>query len=203
MMGRTHLLLGFNMLWLLEGIGIVASTLEMPAPMADGGGFALCAGAAALGALLPDMDASSSLLQNVAFGGVRPLAPVARALNRRFGHRGFLHSLPALGVLAWLTAPLPFVLPLIGVGFDGWIWFWIWFSLLLGYLSHLLGDACTKSGVPLFWQIGALQQRSVRLLPSGYRLTTGSQAEEMVFVVSGALALALALRHLPAPFGAS
>jgi inner membrane protein len=192
MMGRTHALLGFNCLWLLEGVGSASSILGGGSPLADAGRFTLCAIAVTLGSLLPDLDAPASLLQGVSLGGIRPVAPVAWMLHRQFGHRGFLHSLPALGLLAILTA-------LIG-GATGSFDFWIWLALCLGYLSHLLGDACTKSGVPLFWRIGAFRRRSIHILPRGFRLTTGSQVEEMVFAFLGAAALVLALRHMPGGF---
>jgi inner membrane protein len=192
MMGRTHLLLGINSLWLLEGAGAVTLPLLGTAPLSAPERFALCVASASLGALLPDLDASSSLLQNVSLGGVRPLIPLGQALHRHFGHRGFLHSLRALWTLGALTSPL--------LLFDLPLYYWPWLCLLLGYGSHLLGDACTKSGVPLLWQPSALKQRSIHLLPKSLRLTTGSQAEEAVFALLGALALALVLRHLP--FGA-
>jgi inner membrane protein len=194
MMGRTHLLLGLNALWLLEGIGSMALTMGMPAPLAvplgNGERFVLCTGLATLGALLPDLDAASSLLQNASIKGVQPLVPLGQVLHRRYGHRGYLHSLSALARVGFLSSPLLLL--------DIALWFWPWVSLLLGYLSHLLGDACTKSGVPLFWKANALKQQSFHLLPKPLRLTTGSQAEEAVFALLGALALSLALRHLPA-----
>lgn len=206
MMGRTHLLFGLNALWLLEGMRSVALTMGMPAPLAEPLGlavplgnaerFVLCIGLVMLGALLPDLDASSSLLQNASIKGVQPLAPLGQLLHHRYGHRGFLHSLAALGRVGMLSSPLLLL--------DVALWFWPWVSLLLGYASHLLGDACTKSGVPLFWQANAsgkanaLKQQSFHLLPKPLRLTTGSQAEEAVFALLSALALSLALRHLPA-----
>ncbi|HEY0075473.1 MAG TPA: metal-dependent hydrolase [Abditibacteriaceae bacterium] len=199
MMGRTHLLLGLNALWLLEGMGSVVMTMGMPAPLAEPLGlavplgnaerFVLCTGLAMLGALLPDLDAASSLLQSASIKGVQPLVPLGQVLHRRYGHRGFLHSLSALGRVGILSSPLLLL--------DLSLWFWPWVSLLLGYLSHLLGDACTKSGVPLFWKANALKQQSFHLLPRPLCLTTGSQAEEAVFAFCGALDLMLALRHLP------
>jgi inner membrane protein len=213
MMGRTHALLGLNSLWLLEGAGSTLQPLNGPLPL-DGGAFALCAGAAVLGALLPDLDAPNSLLQQASFAGVRPLAPLGRMLNRRLGHRGFLHSPGALGLLALITAPLTFGLAGMAGSLQGGADGWAWLSLLLGYASHLLGDACTKSGIPKsgiskrgipsgihsgipLGTRSAPPPRRLHLLPPRLRLTTGSAAEEAVFALCGALALALALRHLP------
>jgi membrane-bound metal-dependent hydrolase YbcI (DUF457 family) len=200
MMGRTHLLLGFNALWLLEGIGLVATAWGTQAPLTiplgNAEAFTLGTVAVMFGALLPDLDAASSLLQSASVKGVQPFMPIGQVLHQRYGHRGFLHSLRALGWLAVLSSPVLLL--------DLSLWFWPWMSLMLGYGSHLLADACTKSGVPLFWRAnaswkgGALKQQSFHLLPKPLRLTTGSQAEEAVFALCGVMALAL--RHLPASY---
>lgn len=170
MMGRTHLLLGINALWLLE-VG--------PLPSPDR--FVLAVAGAALGSLLPDLDARASLLQSLHVGGVRPLVLPARGLHRLFGHRGTLHSLLALGVLALLSLPLLGIEPL------------LWLGLLLGYASHLVGDACTRHGVPLFFP----RRTRVHLLPKLLRLSTGSLAEDALFVLLALGCLTLLLRHLP------
>ncbi len=182
MMGRTHALLGLSCLWLLE--------LGPPTPPDR---FALAAMGAVIGALLPDLDAQSSLLQTVRVGGIAPFALPARGLSRAFGHRGATHSLLALGVLALLALPLLGIEPL------------AWLGLLLGYLSHLLGDACTKSGVPLLFP----RRQKIHLLPKSVRLSTGSLAEEGVFMVMAVPVITLLLRHLllgaatPVDFSAS
>lgn len=181
MMGRTHLLLGLSSLWLLEGSGVLnAGTLNSLLNVADNNRFLLCLVACGVGSLLPDLDASTSLLQNLTVGGIRPLILPARVLHRQFGHRGFLHSFLALGLVALSASPL--------LQID----FWVWLSLSLGYLSHLLGDACTKSGVPLLYP----RHRVVHLLPRPWRLTTGSLAEEAIFGLLAIGALTLLLRHL-------
>lgn len=169
MMGRTHALLGLNSLWLLE-VGLPPSSDR----------FVLCALGAALGSLLPDLDARASLLQSLRVGGVAPLVLPARLINRALGHRGALHSLLALGVLSVLTLPLLNFEPL------------LWLGLLLGYGSHLVGDACTRHGILLFFP----DRRRVHLLPKPLRLSTGSLAEEALFVMLEVLSLALLLRHL-------
>lgn len=170
MMGRTHLMLGAASLWLLRPLPDLVSTDDL-APM-----LAL----AAFGALLPDLDASSSTLRHLRIGGLTPFVPLSQVLHGRFGHRGALHSLWGLGVLALLVLPLLIWLP--------WRWY---LSLLLGYASHLAGDACTRSGIPLLYP--RLERR--HLLPSFLRLTTGSPAEEVVFVM---LALSVLLLLLSA-----
>ncbi len=52
-------------------------------------------------------------------------------------------------------------------------------ALLLGYASHLLGDAATKSGIRLLYP----NTKTYHLLPQGWRFTTGSLAEEVVTVL--------------------
>lgn len=98
----------------------------------------------ALGSLMPDIDHPES-----AFGRRVPFLSVP--ISAIFGHRGITHSL--LAVLAL---------------FAGAAWAAAWFAhgaagptatlmtfgvlpLSVGYLSHLLGDGLTVSGLPLLW----------------------------------------------------
>jgi inner membrane protein len=85
-----------------------------------------------LGSLLPDMDHPQSYLG-------RRTYPLSVLINKSFGHRGFTHSLLSLFLFGIATAYWWSVNPL----FFGGIY--------LGYLSHLLGDMCTVSGVPLLY----------------------------------------------------
>lgn len=86
--------------------------------------------AAALGALLPDIDHPNS------WAG-RKMRVVSVPLALVLGHRGITHSLLAVaGALA--------VLAVMGVG-------WIAAPVAIGYLSHLAADGLTPSGVPLLW----------------------------------------------------
>jgi inner membrane protein len=57
-------------------------------------------------------------------------------------------------------------------------------ALSIGYLSHLLADAMTMSGVPLWWPVG---EKRVHVLPPGLRLRTGSLAEYAMLMVVGAV----------------
>ena len=88
-------------------------------------------GAAALGSLLPDIDHPKSLVG-------RRLAWVSVPVAALVGHRGVTHSL--LAVLACAA----------GLWFLGRELAWN-AALLVGYLSHLAGDALTVSGIPLLW----------------------------------------------------
>lgn len=92
-----------------------------------------------LGSLLPDIDHPKS-----AFGS--KVVPISTVISAVFGHRGVTHSLIAT----------------VGVAFGGWYFMhtanmgnvdWAPFlvGMSAGYLSHLLGDWMTNSGVPLLW----------------------------------------------------
>ncbi len=167
---RTHVLAGVGNLWLLEALpgGLTAGV--------GPGNAGLLAAVAALGALLPDLDAADSKARHLRVGGVAPLLLPSLVLHRAFGHRGLLHS--ALGlVLFGLLACLPLAL---------WFGWQPPLALWLGYASHLAADACTRTGVPLLYP-----DRTRRfLLPPRLRLVTGSPAEE-------ALLPLLALAVLP------
>jgi inner membrane protein len=83
-------------------------------------------------------------------------------VERRWGHRTVTPCLLAVGALGVVSAPLVF--------YRGTVYA----ALLVGYLSHLLADCATQSGVPLFHP-----HPTQCVLPgnSRYRVTTGSLAE--------------------------
>lgn len=87
-------------------------------------------GAAAFGALLPDIDHPQSAVG-------RRLAPISVPLSAVVGHRGVTHSLLAVALAAVV------------------LFFWGGIAMVapvvVGYLSHLLADSLTLSGVPLLW----------------------------------------------------
>ena len=92
---------------------------------------------AALGGLLPDIDHPESVIG-------RRVRVLSLPISTVFGHRGITHSLLAtgamVGVLWWITHN-PAYEP----------YRWMIAPLCIGYLSHLLGDSMTPSGVPLFY----------------------------------------------------
>jgi len=177
MTGRTHVVGGIASLWLLQFIptallpeGDIMSRLGM------------LAGVAALGALLPDLDAHDSKLQRLSVGGIAPFVLPARLLHHALGHRGLLHSALGLCLVVLLFGP-----PL--AAFLGWQ---APFALLLGYASHLLLDGCTRSGIPLRYP----NRRRWHALPLSLRLVTSSPEEEIVFALLAALALGLLVSFL-------
>src|SRR5262249_20655923 len=130
MLWRTHVLGGLSSLWLLTLVPNLVQSDTLP----------LLAVAASFGALLPDLDAEQSKLRSLSLAGVQPFALPSTAIHRTFGHRGLLHSLLGLAGVGLLS-----------VGLSFWWGGLPSLSLSLGYASHLLLDACTRSGVPLFY----------------------------------------------------
>lgn len=168
-------------------LGVVCAQMLALAPgiAADSHSSGLLAGAA-LGALLPDLDASQSMIKSLRIGRhFQPFLLPAALLHHAFGHRGFLHSLLGLGCVGAFAA-LPLGL---------WLGGQFAAALLLGYASHLAGDGCTKSGVPLWFP----RRGRWHLLPSSMRLTTGSQEEDAIFALAAGAALLLLALQLPRP----
>jgi inner membrane protein len=144
MMASTHIAFGLFSTTGLFSLFSLSLHRDLPA-----------AGAAILGSLLPDLDTPNS-----AVGRLLPF--VSAPVERRWGHRTVTHCLLAVGALGVVSAPLVF--------YRGTVYA----ALLVGYLSHLLADCATKSGVPLFHP-----HPTQCVLPgnSRYRVTTGSLAE--------------------------
>ncbi len=164
MTGPSHIALGVSSVWLLRLVPGVVGSLSVT----DGSSPGLVVGAAILGSLLPDLDAAHSTVKYLKLGArFQPFRPLAHVLSAQFMHRGPLHSLAGLGLL-WLWLGLPTLV---------WIGWQPSLSLALGMVSHLVGDASTKSGVPLLYP----RPGRWHLLPVGWRLTIGSAAEQTVF----------------------
>ena len=129
-------------------------------------------GAAAIGAWLPDVDTPHSKAGFCVY-------PLAAWLEKRFGHRTITHSFLGTAIFAALCAPLLFWPHLHA----------IYWALLLGYVSHLMADAATKSGVPMAWP-----NRRPWVFPGNedFRIRTGSAAEMGVlfcFILLGLLTI--------------
>jgi inner membrane protein len=129
---------------------------------------------AALGALgglcamLPDIDHPQSAIR-------RKTGALGTAAAFWMNHRGITHTLLAAAVFALVCALI--ARPEVAAAMAG------------GYLSHLLLDACTPSGVPF---LGPLSWRRVNLLPAALRVRTGSFAEKgVLLVLTGALFLSV------------
>jgi inner membrane protein len=85
--------------------------------------------------VLPDCDYTRSTIGKLLF-------PLAKWLNRRFGHRTITHSIPALVALTLLVS-------LVEKTYFGH--FRVSIAFCLAYWSHLLFDMCNLQGVPLMY----------------------------------------------------
>ncbi len=65
-------------------------------------------------------------------------------------------------------------------------------ALSLGYASHLIGDAGTKRGIALFYP----KRNKWHLFPQSFRITTGAEIEELIFVIFSLLIISLLLQCL-------
>jgi inner membrane protein len=90
----------------------------------------LIAGAASL---LPDIDHPKST-----FGTLVPF--LSRPISAIFGHRGITHSLFAIIAGIYIMHKYGYQTEYVA-------------AIVVGYLSHLLGDMMTDSGVPLLWPV--------------------------------------------------
>ncbi len=189
-MWRTHVLGGISALWILEMTPGITNTANV----------GVLAAVAAFGALLPDLDATSSKIRSLGVAGIQPFNPLGAALNGALGHRGVLHSPKALVFLAGCAAllslwagPVPAT------------------ALWLGYASHLALDACTKSGIPNWgtrqtlpgWTASPTERPlpsrrtgRIYLVPPICRVVTGSAGEDAYFMILAASAVALLLTHI-------
>jgi hypothetical protein len=82
---------------------------------------------------------------------------------------------------------------------------WVWISVSVGCLAHIVGDAITVDGCPMFWPIplgkrGHRQSwRMIHLLPIGIRLHTGSTIETRYVQAALFIGIGLAAWPLIAP----
>ena len=205
MLGRTHLLVGLATLggaehgtrwlqprlieagltggWLSPALGsqLPASLIQPHLMQGLPTGLALCATAVMLGALAPDIDAEQSEIKST----LGLLGSVSGLLLTLFGvrHRGLTHyGLTAMLILI-ISSLLGWRLGYADVGV----------AFGLGYLSHLLADALTLSGVPLLWPFSG----KVHLLPRPLRIRTGGPAEQVIFVGLSVIVLGLLVNLLP------
>jgi len=136
--------------------------------------------ALAVGALLPDIDTTTS-------GIGRYCKPLSGLLERKLGHRTLTHSLLGLGLFGLFASPLLLVAP------GAWAW------LLVGVLSHSLLDTANITGVPLLWPA---RVELVLVHNRGARVPYGSPREHwwLASFALGALLLAPLARDGFAPW---
>lgn len=164
---------------------IMAHNFELTPEFAQGDWLHMVPGVL-LGALLPDIDHPSSI-------SGRLLRIASIPISKLCGHRGFTHSLIAWFILLvslhqWL--PSEWAVP------NDFIQ-----AFLLGYISHLIADMLTPTGVPFLWPlplrfcfpllssksnkkaerfIAVLLAVCAFLLPMRYQINLSSQFENML-----------------------
>jgi membrane-bound metal-dependent hydrolase YbcI (DUF457 family) len=162
-----------------------------------------------LAGLLPDLDEPGALLARGtwlprAFGWplrmlIRlisiPLRLLGMVLKGVLGHRGGTHSI-AMCIIFSLALAFPITI-LLGAGGDWLIW-----TVVFGFLSHLIADSLNPSGVPWFWPLQSKHQTH-HLLPKMLRVPTESppNAREMfirLWMALAAIALIVLFCILPA-----
>ena len=131
-------------------------------------------------AQLPDIDHTKSLIGLTSY-------PIAKYLNRSYGHRTITHSLAALVTLSLLAG-------MASVYFTGHrIYGTVFF---LAYLSHLVLDMTTVQGVPLFYPF--LKNPCVVPGDPKMRFESGNlRTETMAFFFF--IAMGLSLIHISEP----
>ena len=139
------------------GYGLTAVFFELPYTAA---GVVTAAAAAAL----PDVDTLGSTVGRV-------FSPIARRIERRWGHRTATHSYLAQAAVAALA------LPCLWLG--GGAYAHLFAAAVVGYWSHPFLDTWTVQGVRLLWPWS--DRRCVfpfyNRQPTRYRTRTGSKAD--------------------------
>ena len=178
MQGYTHALVGLTAAAALNAqIGFVQPHVVKGVPV----GLAICAGFAILGALLPDVDAEDSTIKHE-MGAAGTLTSLSLKLLG-VGHRGVTHyGVTTLGVMIigyLVSARMGY--PDAGL------------ALGVGYLSHVIADALTRHGVPLWWPLPG----NFHLLPGPFRIKTGGAGESIFFMLASATFVWIALSMAP------
>lgn len=161
MTGKTHLIAG-----IICGIGL---SQVMAVDTTQQIGIVI---ATAIGSLAPDVDHPQSTINGI--------IPFFRWTHLIVGHRGALHGLwiPAILIASyWSAMPLQWLMDTIGTSYPEWLLVFLPAGGI-GWLSHILLDAMTPRGVPLFFP----WQKSIRLL-GVFSIRTGSITENLLSIV--------------------
>ncbi len=141
MTAPTHI--AFGLLTVASSFSLFSMSIHRNLPAIAG---------AIIGSLLPDVDSPRSYIGRMMLFASIPI-------ERRWGHRTITHSLLCMFALSVVTSPL--------LAYQTACYA----AILLGYMSHLIADSATKSGVPLFYP-----HTAVCVFPGSarYRVKTGS-----------------------------
>lgn len=127
MMGRNH-----------AATGVISGSLVSWAAGLPPGQALAFIGVTSACSLLPDFDHPNAMAPR-AFGW--PGRMLATLISAVFGHRTLTHSVLGVGVLSAGMAFIP-RLPL-----------FCYAAVILGCVTHILGDMLTISGVPVLWPL--------------------------------------------------
>lgn len=203
MMGRSHMLFGVTGLILGE-IAAYSTGYTLPevARIADirlPEGLVLAA-VTAVGALAPDIDHPSGLISRFKIGkgrlAYRPLESVAFVASHVAGHRKFFHSILAT-IMMFFLASYAFgelvsslQLPIVPLHLTA--------AFIWGYVSHLISDSLTRSGVPWLYVPFVPFTHVAYGPPKSMRFTTGTFMEYLVVFGFAGFTVALAyMREVP------
>lgn len=156
-MGRNHL-----------SSGVISGALVACAADLDPGQAVAFIAITSACSLLPDFDHPNATLPRMFWWPGRAMATLIASV---FGHRTLTHSVLGVGLLAAGMAFVPEIPP------------HCYAAVLLGCVTHILGDMLTVSGVPVLWP----HDRDFRI----GRMRTGGQFEMLLMqplLVLGAVA---------------
>ncbi len=119
---------------------------------------------------------------------------LATLVKSVLGHRGAMHSLTlAVGVAVGATMG---ALTLDAIAEANWAFrvpALVGPAMGVGYITHLITDAMTKTGVPLLWP---LSSERIRLLPKGLSAKTGGVIDWLVMFLCYAATFGLILNGM-------
>lgn len=139
-----------------------------------------------VGSLLPDIDQPAShFWDSIPLGNIVS-RPITRTLG---GHRNLTHSILGVVLFSWFMHWFVYRVFQPDL-FDQALFLW---SFEIGFIAHLLADAVTVQGIPLFWPLGGNMGFPPRPF-HGIRILTGKWFESLVvfpsmFVVLGGVIL--------------
>jgi inner membrane protein len=154
MEGRSHLLIGLTAGVVLDSYMHLSGeplTMARTVPLSLLVSKAAYYCAVGFGALLPDIDNARSTLG-------RKFGIISKEIQRVAGHRTIMHSLLGLVLVALFAIGLECVV-IYSLGLQGYIVpadlistsHLVLVGMLFGYIMHIVADALTLGGVPLFW----------------------------------------------------
>ncbi len=143
------------------------------------------AATASLFALLPDIDHPESTIGRI-------FSPLAKSIQRKYGHRTVTHSIFAIMLMALLLLPVVLIPKIIfapsgGAGALGQLsgvvnpWAPFYFAALLSFSSHIFIDLFNKSGVRLFAPLS--QKEYISFRTPQFRVLVSSFQEYIIFFV--------------------